>query len=58
MTRRVDEFEQPLGGGHYAVRWKDRIPTSLAEQDAEWDRADRLRRQAEERAQRRQQVNA
>lgn len=50
MTRRVDEFEQPSGGGHYAARWKDRIPASLVEWDAEQDRLDVLRERAAERA--------
>lgn len=50
MTRRVDEFEQPLDGGHYAARWKDRVPANLVEWDAEEARSERLREQAAQRA--------
>lgn len=53
MTRRNEEFEQPLGDEHYKTRHQS-WPKSLAEQDAEWDRQERIHAQAEERAQRRQ----
>lgn len=50
MTRRIDEFEQPMDGGHYAARWKDRVPSNLGEWDREQERSDRLRALAAERA--------
>ena len=53
MTRRIDEFEQPLDGGHYAARWKDRVPSNLGEWDREQERSDRLRELAAERASKR-----
>lgn len=48
MTRRIDEFEQPMDGGHYAARWKDRVPANLSEWDREQERSDRLRERAAE----------
>lgn len=52
MTRRIDEFEQPISDEHYKLRHQD-WPKSLAEQDAADARADRLRARAAERARKR-----
>ncbi|WP_176225004.1 hypothetical protein [Rhodococcus sp. 1168] len=52
MTRRIDEFERPISDEQYSTRHQDR-PKSLAEQDAEWARRERIQAAKAERARKR-----
>jgi hypothetical protein len=53
MTRRIDEHVHvDTTDDQYSIRHLAR-PKSLAEQDAEWERTERIREQAAERARKR-----
>lgn len=53
MTRRIDEHvHHDTTEDQYSTRWKQ-APKSLAEQDAEWERTERIQEQAAERARKR-----
>lgn len=59
MTRRnpEDYYTEVAADKAYATRWKD-TPKSLAEQDAQWNKADRLEAQRAARAAQRRSVDA